>query len=384
MTKIYREKVKTYFASPERLPLYKTFEQYHEIRTNRYIQEILNALPDMAFVLNAQRQVIFSNDVFLEKNKVTDISKIIGNRPGELFHCINHDTMKAGCGTSSNCKYCGAVGAFLESRKKNKKISRESSVITRQNGREVHLDLMITVTPFRQDVEEYTLLIINDISDEKRRRALERLFFHDLLNIAGGLKGLIDLTVKNDRQQDSSGILKTMKDSGERLVEEICFQSDLLAAENGEMRVECEMHSSLDIIDQAVQQIMYHNVAREKKIVVDPQSFETAIQTDLRLLKRVLVNMIKNALEAIGRGEGIAVGCYRDNQRIDFVVSNPGYMEEEVRAQLFQRSFSTKGSNRGIGTYSMKMFVEQYLGGSLSFATSKKKGTSFKASFQVS
>jgi sensor histidine kinase regulating citrate/malate metabolism len=45
--------------------------------------------------------------------------------------------------------------------------------------------------------------------------------------------------------------------------------------------------------------------------------------------------------------------------------------------QIFQRSFSTKGSGRGIGTYSMKLLTEQYLGGEILVESSQENGTTF-------
>jgi sensor histidine kinase regulating citrate/malate metabolism len=45
---------------------------------------------------------------------------------------------------------------------------------------------------------------------------------------------------------------------------------------------------------------------------------------------------------------------------------------------MFQRSFSTKGSDRGLGTYSMKLLGERYLHGEVEFTTSQEEGTTFR------
>jgi sensor histidine kinase regulating citrate/malate metabolism len=60
-----------------------------------------------------------------------------------------------------------------------------------------------------------------------------------------------------------------------------------------------------------------------------------------------------------------------------FLVSNSAVMTKEIKSQIFQRSFSTKGVGRGIGTYSIKLFTENYLGAKVSFSTEKRKGTIF-------
>jgi len=49
----------------------------------------------------------------------------------------------------------------------------------------------------------------------------------------------------------------------------------------------------------------------------------------------------------------------------------------DIQTRIFQRSFSTKGSDRGLGTYSLKLLGERYLQGEVQFATIEGKGTTF-------
>ena len=58
-------------------------------------------------------------------------------------------------------------------------------------------------------------------------------------------------------------------------------------------------------------------------------------------------------------------------------------MLREVQLQVFQRSFSTKGTDRGLGTYSMKLLSERYLHGSVSFTSTPEEGTIFRARYPL-
>ncbi len=60
-------------------------------------------------------------------------------------------------------------------------------------------------------------------------------------------------------------------------------------------------------------------------------------------------------------------------------MNNPGEMPRQVQLQVFQRSFTTKGRGRGLGTYSMRLLTERYLGGRVSFASSPTEGVTFRA-----
>ena len=108
------------------------------------------------------------------------------------------------------------------------------------------------------------------------------------------------------------------------------------------------------------------------------QVCEGTIITDRQLLRRVLGNMLKNALEATLPHGTVTLSCMDGGDAMTFCVHNPGVMPPEVQLQIFQRSFSTKGeSGRGIGTYSMKLFGERYLGGTIDFVSNQEEGTTF-------
>jgi sensor histidine kinase regulating citrate/malate metabolism len=88
--------------------------------------------------------------------------------------------------------------------------------------------------------------------------------------------------------------------------------------------------------------------------------------------------MIKNAFEAEQDEVRITFGMIPFQQNGAMIwVNNPGYMTEEVQLQIFNRSFSTKASDRGLGTYSMKLLTEKYLNGKIYFTSKKETGTSF-------
>ncbi|MDX9871242.1 MAG: ATP-binding protein [Clostridia bacterium] len=56
---------------------------------------------------------------------------------------------------------------------------------------------------------------------------------------------------------------------------------------------------------------------------------------------------------------------------------NNQYIPREAQLQLFKRSYSSKGSGRGLGTYSMKLLGERYLGGYVHFISEVHNGTTF-------
>jgi hypothetical protein len=102
------------------------------------------------------------------------------------------------------------------------------------------------------------------------------------------------------------------------------------------------------------------------------------IRTDRALLRRVLGNLLKNALEAVQPGDQVRMDAVPTVQGVAYHVYNPGFIAPEIQMQIFQRSFSTKGeAGRGIGTHSVKLLTESYLGGKVSFVSTEEEGTTF-------
>jgi sensor histidine kinase regulating citrate/malate metabolism len=89
------------------------------------------------------------------------------------------------------------------------------------------------------------------------------------------------------------------------------------------------------------------------------------------------MNLLKNGLEASLEEEKVTIGCTKTEENIRFWVHNLSLMSEKVKMQVFQRSFSTKGRGRGIGTYSVKLLGENYLKGKVSFTSEVGQGTTF-------
>ncbi len=369
----------TQFAPAERALLHEIIAQAEQFQaTLPETHAILSALPDVVVVLNRQRQIIFANRSMLTLLE-RDSEQLLGLRPGEALDCIHASETPGGCGTTAFCSTCGAVRAILMSQRGQADV-QECRIIVR--GSSDALDLRVWATPYQMDGEHLTVFTLQDIRDEKRRRVLERIFFHDVLNTAGAISAAAEIIVDagSEPPQEVVELLGVVTD---RLVEEIKAQRDLLAAESYEYAVSLGPVNAHHLLRSLAQTYSQHPVAAGRSIKIVPPDEALGFLSDARLLRRVLGNMLKNALEASEPGGVVTLGCRGSGQEIEFWVHNPGVMPRDVQLQVFQRSFSTKGSGRGLGAYSMKLLSERYLQGKVTFDSTPATGTTFRAIYPL-
>ena len=370
-------KLKTEFAPAERLSENEIMEQEKAI-TGSPATYFLSILPHPLLIINKYRQMVFFNEAMSQL--LAPEIPILGKRPGELFHCAHSTIHKAGCGTSSFCRYCGAIQAILNALDGNPDC-QEAQLLQKIGDKTVTLNVMVWTKPFEVKGDSFVLLTLHDISHEKKLRMLEKVFFHDILNTVSGLKGLTE--IMNDNDQDKDWILKMVATSTKELEVEIKSHKLLIQAETKELEVNMQTLSAKEVLT-AVLNFYRKSSLGSKRLITDDIPEDTSFTSDNLILKRVLGNMVKNALEATKQEGEIKSGFRKNtNGELEFWVWNKNAMPPEVQSHIFKRSFSTKGIDRGIGTYSIKMLTEDYLGGKAWFESSKETGTTFYISLPV-
>ena len=347
------------------------------ISSQKVFTELFGSLTGVSAIVNKNRQIVFSNNGFLEMLGIDSLETILGKRLGEAISCANSELNVKGCGTSEACKYCGVINVILESIRNNRRETNEARILTQTEGKLKSWDLRITSSPVKFNSDVFYVLALQDISSEKKLQTLERVFFHDLLNTAGGLNGLLVLLKLGVNSSEADELIRKSEEASHVILEEIQSYSQLRAAENGDILVKAEKVNSLEILESSITRIAFHEVGQNKRIEITANAASIDFETDRLLLQRVIINLLKNALEATPEKGVVKVSVADLNNKLLFSIQNVGAIPENVRLQIFQRSFSTKNIARGIGTFSVKLVTENYLNGKVSFISNEKDGTIF-------
>jgi len=368
----------TYFASAKRATSSELQRSMELACMNPVIEGVLRSVGGMVAVLNEHRQILTVNDGLLRMIGMDEGGAILGLRLGEVLRCEHAREMPGGCGTSRYCSSCGTAVAIVASLNEGTTAERKCVLTVNRNGRSEDLCLSVRAHPMQLEDRRLVLLFLQDITIHEWRASLERVFFHDMNNMLQGMVGTSFMMESLD-DRELRKMVKPLQLMMSRLAKEVRIEGVLAGRDPHYYRPEIQS-VAIPLIFEEVKSVFFsHPVSNAKRFQVKDPAPGLQVRTDPSLLSRILTNMLTNAFEATEKDGEVRLAVETENGSVSFTVWNRASMPDAVALRIFQRHFSTKeGSGSGFGTYSMKFFGEDILGGKMVFTTSKEEGTLFK------
>jgi signal transduction histidine kinase len=353
-------------------------KQTRGIENARSTGGIQHGRDEYVMIVNEARQIVYASKALIT---VFGDEQFCGKRPGEYLKCVHAGFDN--CGSTENCKFCGAANAITDAQNEDREVNGECVVQTRMNGFTATYNFKIRTIPLEIESEKYIMMLLDDIGAEKHRAALERIFFHDILNTATGLKAYLDILKRQVTSEPDRELAVRIGEITGSLIEEIQSQKLLASAENGTLNPNRQIIVSDELVRSVLAQYESLEEGEVSALRIAPFCDSFALVSDETILRRVLGNMVKNAIEASPADETISIGCWKRDERAVFEVHNSGMIPAEAQPRIFNRFFSTKGEGRGLGTYSMKLLAEGFLGGEVLFTSDELDGTMFSVTLPL-
>lgn len=364
----------TYFAPPENAAPDELAFEIELVSQNKIVSGLLHSVSGVLAIVNEKRQVVAFNASFMKMLGVDDAEKHLGLRPGEILQCAEAEKGPAGCGTTAQCRTCGAAIAMVASLADNRPVEMMCAINAVRGDREVDIALNLRAHPITINSKRFLLLFLQDITRQQQQAALERTFYHDISNLMSMLLGASELLL-SETDSDLAGIIHR---AALRLKQEINIQRCLSENETGGYIPMWNDISCGDLFAELKPFFDNHPAAKDKHLVIDNKLDNFVFRTDISLILRIICNMVTNSFEAAEPGEEVKVWADTSQGAISFKVWNTSAIPTDIQGRIFQRNFSTKQhEGRGVGTFSMKLLGEQILGGKVEFATSSETGTVF-------
>ena len=366
----------TFFAPAERAREEDVRRAARFCLENPVTRALLDAFSGYVLLLNERRQVVAANSEALLAVEAKDQRLVEGLRPGEVFCCVHAAEGPGGCGTSKACAHCGAVLTILSAQLDHAAANGECRMTIDRGGVRAAAEFRVRCTPIEIAGQRLLAFVLQDISAAKRRDVLESVFLRHLVGALGGLKG-VARRLRADDQATREAAAESVLGLTARIATDVMSHHAIVRAEAGTLALERRAVDPAALLQDVERVATLGAEAAGRTLVVEASS-DAPIQTDPTLLARVLLDMVRNALEATPPG-GTAHASYDvEGGRPTFTVRNEGAMSPEVAERVFERSFSTKSAKgRGLGAYAMKLLGERLLGGEVWFETSAAQGTSF-------
>ncbi|MFW5860511.1 MAG: sensor histidine kinase [Planctomycetota bacterium] len=343
------------------------------------VDGVLQVVNGVVAVLNESRQILAVNHHMLEMLGIEQVEALVGLRPGEAIGCVHAGDGPDGCGTTAYCRTCGAAMAMAVSLADDCPVELRCVATVWRGGRQRDLVLGVRAVPVRIAQTRLIVLCLIDTTVDVRRSELERMFLHDINNLLQGMVGtadLIELQAADDGE--TLRLTRQLGDLARRMASEIHQQRVLLTTEYGDHRPAMQALAVERIVADLQKTVEHHSAARQRELAVDEPAAGLTVSGDPGLVHRVLLNMAVNACEETPPGGRVRIWVEATDDEVIIAVHNPGEIDPDIALRVFERHFSTKEEvGRGLGTYAMKLFGEQLLGGRVWFGTGPA-GTTFR------
>jgi nitrogen fixation/metabolism regulation signal transduction histidine kinase len=262
------------------------------------------------------------------------------------------------------------------------------------------LQLAVMATEFRLKEERYKLVSIQDIKQELEEQELDswqkliRVLTHEIMNSVTPVSSLSSAVnemlvddqgrkrrisgLDEDDLEDMYSSLGTIEERSRGLLKFVGDYKNLT-------RLPKPHFEDLDVkeLTSHIQQLLKKDMDRQhiRFILVNP-SQELKIWADRQMIQQVLINLVKNAMEALaGRKEKkIKISAFRQsNKTFIRVYDNGPGIDTESADKVFIPFFTTRKKGSGIGLSLSKQIMRLHKG-SISFQ-SDSNGTTFTLEF---
>lgn len=239
-----------------------------------------------------------------------------------------------------------------------------------QISEQAYADLDIRKSDVTVNDKSFTLFTISDLSRKMQAVEVEswekltRVLTHEIMNSLTPIQSIAETMSEKEATREVTEALETISSSSRSLVQFVRNFREFSHLPRPSMRA---LYLK-PLLESSVR--MAEGFAKGKGISITLTCFppELMVYTDEAQLSQVLLNILKNAVEANPSRISIEADEKAD-ESVEIRISNDGEpIPEETAAHIFTPFFTTRESGSGIGL-SLSRRIITHLGGSLTFKT---------------
>ncbi len=246
--------------------------------------------------------------------------------------------------------------------------------LTDENSSKYYQTISIPVVTPKKKEKIGVVTVLHDITLEKEIDKMKEDFLHsithDLRNPMTSLRGFIKFLydgVGGPINEQQKKMLETMDRASFKLLNMINDILDIAKLEAGKLELNLEKISLIQIIN-SVKELLHPQYTRKNiKLMFDiQQNKDIVIYADDKLLERVYINLIGNAIKFTPEGGEITVGVEENEFSVISYVKDTGEgVPKEYLDKIFEKFSQVKAKSRGgtgLGLTICKYIIEAHKG----------------------
>jgi len=325
-----------------------------------YTKNIIESMPDGLITFDSGRRVVGCNPKALELTTM-NIETIMGMVMEELFPDRSMETME-----------------------KQNEVSSFTYTFSNARGVEVPVEISVSSLHDKENNDWGSVFLLRDLRKIRameeqlvrshRLAALGRMaagIAHEIRNPLGTLRGFAQYFRAKADDEASIEYSSLMIGEVDRLNQSISSLLQFSRPRNPDL-------VSLDTTKllEKTYKLLEHDLAEKKISLQKDFRCTVPVEADGDLLLQVLLNLLKNAINASELGATVFLSCENDRDKIYITVTDTGIgMSRDEREQMFDPFFTTRKTGTGLGLTVSHQIVEQHHG-TLEVDSEQGRGTS--------
>ncbi len=206
---------------------------------------------------------------------------------------------------------------------------------------------------------------------------------HDIRNPLQAMAGELYLAKEELELLPDSEAKRNLQDSLSS-IERNLFYIDKIVADLQDYTKPLKPNKDKVNAEKAIEEaLLIVNIPSNLQVSINVENGFPNLTADMFMLKRVLINLIQNAVQAMPNGGALKIYARTQNSNALISVEDSGEgIPEEAKDKLFTPLFTTKSKGQGFGLAVVKRLVEAQ-DGKISFESQKGKGTTFTIQLPV-
>jgi signal transduction histidine kinase len=329
------------------------------------LYNVLETLPAYVILLDKDHRVPFANKIFRER-----FGESCGKRCHEYLFNLD-----------SECENCVTYKVYKENKPQH-------WYWTGPDKR----DYDIYDFPFKE-ADGSTLILEMGIDITEQKRMEKQLKDSERLAAIGATAGMVGHDIRNPLQAITGDVFlaksdvnalpeseekNSLKESLNAVEENVQYINKIVTdlQDYAKPLSPCPEKTDLQLV---IEELLRKNgLPKNIQHQVKVESKARTIMADSAYLKRIIANLVTNAVQAMPNGGKLKIHAYKEGEDAVITVEDTGAgIPEEARSKLFTPLFTTKSKGQGFGLAVVKRMTGA-LNGTVSFESQLGKGTTFK------